>query len=56
MANSLDTTANPPMWPEEWDDEYEDTICTNCGGSGADPWESFLPCEECDGEGYYWWL
>ena len=40
----------------EYDDE-EDWTCQNCRGTGVDPWnDGILPCEECDGEGYYWWL
>lgn len=58
-ATSTETSApaQPPMWHEEWDDEYaeDDLTCTHCGGSGADPWEGFMPCEECDGEGFRWW-
>lgn len=36
-------------------DEDDDLTCEACGGSGADPLEGFMPCEECDGEGYRYW-
>jgi DnaJ-class molecular chaperone len=39
------------------EDEYEDRTCSACSGTGGDPWnDGILPCEECDGEGYLWWL
>jgi hypothetical protein len=50
------TKPQPPMFDEEWDCEDEDLTCPECGGSGADSWEGFMPCEFCDGEGYRWWL
>lgn len=37
-------------------DNERDVTCPECGGSGSDSWESFLPCPHCDGEGYQWWL
>lgn len=38
-------------------DVEEDTTCRNCGGVGGEPYDDYCtPCEECDGEGYYWWL
>jgi DnaJ-class molecular chaperone len=44
---------------DPFDDEYidvcDDLTCETCGGSGSDPWEGFMPCEDCDGEGYRWW-
>ncbi|MBK9122824.1 MAG: hypothetical protein IPM16_06840 [Chloroflexi bacterium] len=32
-----------------------DRTCPKCNGTGRDHWESFMPCEWCDGEGYEWW-
>lgn len=38
---------------DSWDfDGYE---CLHCHGTGQD-WGSLMPCPECDGEGYEWWL
>lgn len=57
-ATPLDT-GKPDIASEEyWEDfdDAEDTTCQECGGSGADSWESFMPCEACDGQGYKWWL
>lgn len=48
----------PTQPPDEyWDGDYDepDRTCPECGGSGADSWESFRPCPHCDGEGYEWW-
>ena len=55
---------------EEWDDledvEYGDTVyfsleddgerktCQACNGTGQG-WD-LTPCQECDGEGFYYWL
>ena len=37
--------------------EPEPPICEHCSGTGGDPWnDGILPCPECDGEGYKWWL
>ena len=46
---------------EYLDDDDEraerDRVCPNCGGDGGEPFDDFCtPCEECDGEGYKWWL
>lgn len=41
------------------DDEIEnaDRTCPACNGTGGDGWDNGItPCEECDGEGYQWWL
>ena len=48
----------PPMFDDEWyDDQEPDRTCKNCGGTGGEPYDDYItPCEECDGEGYYWWL
>lgn len=40
---------------DDWDEE--DRTCPNCGGDGGEPFDDYCtPCEECDGEGYKWWL
>lgn len=50
------------MNDEEIDTEFDeqdagDRACTYCSGTGGDPWnDGILPCPECDGEGYLWWL
>lgn len=44
-------------YDEEEDSETEPPICEHCLGTGGDPWnDGILPCPECDGEGYKWWL
>lgn len=40
---------------DEPEEQYEDLTCRFCGGDGCDALETFMPCKECDGEGYRWW-
>lgn len=41
----------------DYDDDEPDPVCEHCHGTGGDPMNDYiLPCEECDGEGYKWWL
>ena len=38
-------------------DDEPDLTCDHCAGTGGEPLDNFCtPCEECDGEGYKWWL
>lgn len=48
------TIQQDDFYDDRWDDE-PDRTCKSCGGSGVDSWECFMPCEDCDGEGYRWW-
>jgi DnaJ-class molecular chaperone len=52
------STAYEIVYPDDYydgEDIDRDATCPDCGGSGCDSWESFMPCQHCDGEGYEWW-
>lgn len=39
------------------DCDDEELMCEHCQGDGGDPHcDGILPCPECDGQGYKWWL
>jgi rubredoxin len=52
-----EVTFAPPVDEDDYDDSAESRICSVCNGTGGDRWnDGIMPCPECDGEGYLYWL